>query len=703
MTRLCYMEYHLKNQDIKQTKMQAFKSQKIKTTKMDNYRGCYVKVPTHGHSLVTSARFVIDECRGCYIKGPIYGGYRYNTPPFVNVFFHKECAEAPPEITNHPCHPQHPLKLHNHKHSMPFLHCDLCGKTCFSFAYVCSKCDFIVDLTCGIKPLPLTIEHPKSHHHHPVVFVKEPAKPGRRQCGICKGYNGGCSYACLECKVHFHVECVNLSQEENHPCHPQHPLKLLAYKSLTSNAEKTCLLCGEIPNKVLYRCSICNFSICRLCTKDPPPLAIEHYKTHEHRLVLLSRNISFECNACGMQGDRNPYMCIECGFVVHRTCIDLPRVININRHDHRISLTHHLGVGYSKCGVCRKDICEYNGAYSCSRCPDYAVHSLCATRNDVWDGVELEGTTEDNEDIAPFKVVGDNLINHFSHEEHNLKLNKDNIINRDESARCEACVLPIYSDPIYNCEECCFILHEECANLPKKKRQVFHTKPFTLWSTPRTPQHKEDFRYRDVFKCNACGTKSTGFRYISDWRVLDVRCGSRSEPVINGGHEHPLYYEKKDNNYNCNACNIEISGYMLTCDTCDFDLDLRCADLPEVVKHSCDDHPLSLCYGENATGKYWCDICETETDPSKWFYTCSDCGVTVHIECVLGDFSHLMPGRIIIYNKVKVEVVPNNHSCRPLCAKCHLRCRAPFILKLCDPFTGYICSDLCAVPDYQYS
>lgn len=46
----------------------------------------------------------------------------------------------------------------------------------FNFGYRCSsKCDFIVDLTCGINPLPLTIEQPKSHHH-PVVFLKERAE-----------------------------------------------------------------------------------------------------------------------------------------------------------------------------------------------------------------------------------------------------------------------------------------------------------------------------------------------------------------------------------------------------------------------------------------------------------------------------------------------------------------------------------------------
>lgn len=195
-----------------------------------------ISKPQNG-SITQNTTNVNGSCKGCNVKGPFYGGYRCNEPTSAGLFFHKECAEAPPEITNHPSHPQHPLKLHNSLRKP--CKCNICGKTFFAFGYRCSsKCDFTVDLTCGINPLPLAIEHPKSHHH-PVVFLKEPAKPGRRKCGICKGYNGGCSYACIECEVHFHVECVNFSQEVNHPSHPQHSLELLGYESLTSDAEKT--------------------------------------------------------------------------------------------------------------------------------------------------------------------------------------------------------------------------------------------------------------------------------------------------------------------------------------------------------------------------------------------------------------------------------------------------------------------------------
>lgn len=90
-------------------------------------------------------------------------------------------------------------------------------------------------------------------------------------------------------------------------------------------------------------------------------------------------------------------------------------------------------------------------------------------------------------------------------------------------------------------------------------------------------------------------------------------------------------------------------------------------------------HPLSLCYGEEASGKYWCDICETIIDPSKWFYTCTDCGVTLHVEW---DFSRFMTESTIkTLSYYTFEVVPTKDTTRQLCNQCHSRCKTPFNLK----------------------
>lgn len=141
-----------------------------------------------------------------------------------------------------------------------------------------------------------------------------------------------------------------------------------------------------------------------------------------------------------------------------------------------------------------------------------------------------------------------------------------------------------------------------------------------------------------------------------------------------------------------------LSQHPLSCDDdCDFALDFGCFNLPRVVKHKDDEPPLSLCYGEeDPNGKYWCDICERETNPKDWFYTSSDSGATLHVQCVLGDFSFLMPGRIMQYVRGrKFEVVRNHHCSRPFCAGCQSRCKGPFFLKISDPKIIYICSEGC--------
>ncbi|CAA0384615.1 unnamed protein product [Arabidopsis thaliana] len=642
-----------------------------------------IKLPIHIHPLSLSFRFH-DRCEGCSFRnqGEYYGGYRCNDSDCNRVLFHKECAESPLEI-NHPSHPEHPLRLTERP---PRYECDICGIHHLAdvpYFYHCSICDFNVDTSCARKPPP-----PPTHDFQDLPFVFPKISGIYNRCGVC-GHSvvAGKYYYSLPSRDQYaHLEGIYHEKKVNLPFHPNHPLELTISKSLPDDAEKACVLCGVRSEIVMYYCLICDFSMCLNCVRSPPPLVIEHSKTHEHHLTLLSRRISFTCNVCGMHEDGQvSYLCLQCGFMVHRSCIGLPHVIIINRHVHRITLTNHIGPGYSDCGVCRRPVNQFHGAYTCFICPKYVVHSQCATSYNVWDGIELEGIPEEAEDL-PFKVVGDNLINHFSHEKHNLRLTNEDVIY-DESSRCEACIFPLNSGSIYCCDQCTFFLHEKCAHLPMKRRHLIYNRPFTLHARGKDLQI-------DWFSCDACGKQSTGFRYISDDLMLDVHCSSVSEPFVHDGHVHPLYY-KEEASTKCDSCH-KLSYNMLGCDVCDFSLDFCCANLPKTLKHKYDRHPLSLCYGEKASGKYWCDICETEMDPSKWFYTCDDCVVTFHIDCVFGDFSRFIAGSIfetIIYT---FEVVPTKDTTRQLCSQCHSRCKTPFILKALSQTEDYfICSLKC--------
>ncbi|KAG7534152.1 Protein kinase C-like phorbol ester/diacylglycerol-binding domain [Arabidopsis thaliana x Arabidopsis arenosa] len=519
-------------------------------------------------------------------------------------------------------------------------------------------------------------------HDHPLSCC-DVAGAADFHCSLCSypsismwRISSNINYHCKECDISMHKECVDRLLNQPFICN--HILKIFFSNS---EVEDCCHFCRFELKHRFARCTICNINLDIGCVAEPPPLTISETKHHKHSLTLLLRLVTFTCNACGVEDDRNPYVCLECNLMVHKDCIEnLPRVISINRHDHRISHTFHLGEreGDWECGVCRKTINWVYGGYKCSHCPSYAVHSRCATREEVWDGLELEDVPEEEEIIEdPFKVINEKGdIVHFSHEEHILRLD-ENYVTDDAHMRCRCCILAINGDPCYRCVECDFILHEACANLPRKKRHLLHKHKLTLSST--TPIDEDgNLQY---LQCGACEIYTDGFMYEclhedceSNTIQYDVRCSSVSEPFHHDLHQHPLYFTLQSYR-RCQACNKEIDQDPLNCTVCDdYSLCMRCATLPRKVKHRCDDHFLSLCQGVgNASGDLWCDICETKTDPSVCYYTCDECGLSLHIDCVLGDLYYIKVGH-------ELEVHPNNGATRPLCAFCRVRCRFPFFM-----------------------
>ena len=306
----------------------------------------------------------------------------------------------------------------------------------------------------------------------------------------------------------------------------------------------------------------------------------------------------------------------------------------------------------------------------------------------MWDGIELENIPEEELDTVPYKVIAEGVINHLSHEEHNLLLIED-VFKDDggEDILCEACGRPISSEKHYNCMECDFILHEECANLPLKKRHGLTTSLLSLCFDSDTSNK--------LFECDACHRIGSGFTYNDGKDVeLDVLCASLSFFRHQKLHPHTLFLTTIDRG-TCVACG-EKKVNVLRCVDCEHSLDYKCATLPLMIKHRCDAHYLVLRSAEEAPGKYWCEICETETNPEKWFYTCDDCGVVCHTECVTGELLNIKPGLIMKNERSKFEVVLNDHDSRPKCTGCGSHCRFPkFIMVSSENIEYYYCSISC--------
>ncbi|CAL9232168.1 unnamed protein product, partial [Arabidopsis halleri] len=454
----------------------------------------------------------------------------------------------------------------------------------------------------------------------------------------------------------------------------------------------------------------------------PLTFTFETPRSDDH--VSIPEESYRKCKCCLKHLGEYYYHCSKCDYSICTKCTSVSLDLTIKhrkRHDHTLKLFGGLlplpcnacgtslddtkDVVYTcspcsymfACGVCRHTVDVNYGQYSCTKGCYYAVHSKCATRKDVWDGKDLEDVLEEpDEDIEPFVQIDENTIQHFSHE-HWLKLHRNDKPNDHEIKFCQACTLPIkLADGFYSCMQCDFVLDELCACLPRKKPHPLHKHPLTLLNI--FPPKRSDLWFKifpeGYFTCLGCGRECCGFAYKCDVEdcefQLDVRCASLPDPIIHACHpqDHPLFFTLT--NGKCIGCGNEIcANYALECVKCSSFLGIYCATIPSVAQYKHHKNPLTLCYGEEKTTSLqnWCEICETKLDANMWFYACDYCSVTLHIKCLLGAKTYMKPNHNIKALRGEVEVTRNNNgNSRPLCDQCAIRCVDTMTFKLEDRY-----------------
>ncbi|CAN6821915.1 unnamed protein product [Brassica oleracea] len=543
---------------------------------------------------------------------------------------------------------------------------------------------YMIDSSCSLHGV-------SSHHGHrldPLYWCNNKESEDEPSwCGACQCKESSTTYYfCNECSVSYHKECVESSPLIKSPLHPKHYLQLFAHRGLTMTHYLDCKIiscsyCGSSVGgdrtTLFYYCFICKFSLYPVCARRASFL--NYQKRHEHTLNHFPRKNDLICDVCGVVDSKSLiYVCLQCDFVVHKNCIYLPFVIKIARHDHRLSFTYsHLRVLLS-CGVCHQKIEENYGKYYCTKDCNYVVHSKCATRRNVWDGKELEEEPEEEyENLNSFEVIGDGIIQHFSHSHHMKFEKKITGILYYENKRCQACVLPFYGGNVYNCmdSKCDFVLHEACANLPRTKQHIAHPYPFILQVSDT----------KNCFFCEYCDRFSCGFRYVcckGDESIsIDVRCAAISEPLYHQAHPHPLFLSNELGKHKpCSMCRKN-SILTLNCIECDFCLCFHCATLPYKVKYEHDEHFLTLSYEENASLN-WCEVCEKTLDSYKWLYTCNECGVAFHIACLLGKCAfYVKPAQNLSFASHKFNIILINGLTRPICEECKSRCQDKLMIQ----------------------
>ncbi|XP_047983719.1 uncharacterized protein LOC125224370 [Salvia hispanica] len=484
-------------------------------------------------------------------------------------------------------------------------------------------------------------------HEHPLGRILRGSAHQSYFYTFCYGCDrffraGDVTYGCsIMCGFHWllHKECMEMPREIMHPLHPSHPLTLHSEKILRS---RNCAFCEARVWGLYYRCSHggCNGLVIHLrCAgglkdNDETHMLMYHpsHPQHELRFSKKTRWCPFPCDACGATEKGDSYTCTLCDYSIHQSCALLPLSKDFPHHHHPLSLAFSLPSEYIEydfdCDVCCMTLPLRQWVYHCHLCR-YVVHLNCAfddqnESGSAIDGDEKEATkfpiaVEDmyEEMIRPFvkRQKDQILVPHHDHDNHNIggkysfsnhphhlltfiafssasSSSYDHHEKNDDEDDfesipiseliCDGCTLPIhekkqtdddgYESGYMSCDECKYFLHLSCFNLPLE--------------IPSLPIHSlQDHSLRLQ---NADG-KLTGW-------------------------------------IECYICNSEANGLYYACTSCWYEIDIKCASLPNTIKHT--SHPrhnyLKLVTADDL-GFGVCDNCHKPASSRKEQYRCNSC------------------------------------------------------------------------------
>ncbi|KAJ0754181.1 putative chromatin regulator PHD family [Helianthus annuus] len=484
------------------------------------------------------------------------------------------------------------------------------------------------------------------------------------------------------CTYSLHKFCEEIPPTLKFQGHPSHTLIL----KRTTNEKKCCACLKYHRDGICYHCSTCNYGIDQLCATFVEQNTI-HHPSHSHPLFPVSAKPGLnECFLCGKKHEGHFYQCTTCfNFLVNSDCLSLP--IKLSLHTQQFSHRHPLTLSYSlldqlydcECRICGVKLEDEHLIYKCSKCM-YYVHPDCTTQNQIEpfmfallpglgkneknfkdvDHPNLVHLPVDDEthilshqifdgEIGVVWRDGKGHLRHSFHKHPLVLISNDTTTSLHDPMKrikllCNACIKPITKMPFYKCSKrdgsCKFVLHDWCIRLPKQLRN----------HGPH-PQHSLRlyifFDNLSGYKCEACGLPCNGFFYVcfECEYVIDVNCAFMPKEITHEAHANSNHLlarvdggSSSRSKMECGACRVSIaeSERYFRCTSCDFYLDCRCAlHLPKTIRHKYDKHPLQLSYSpvEDHKSRYFCEVCEEELDPGKWFYHCAECAQSIHSAC----------------------------------------------------------------------
>jgi hypothetical protein len=222
-----------------------------------------------------------------------------------------------------------------------------------------------------------------------------------------------------------------------------------------------------------------------------------------------------------------------------------------------------------------------------------------------------------------------NSTNHYLDFTEKLELN-DGHYNQVVCYMCHEPVLlgaPAYKCSVSKCSG--FVIHKSCAKL---SWQINH---------PLHPHHTLFLRWQRNKRCDACCTSHDHFFFYNCYSCdfnLDIKCANRLPTNPNDCHQHefsPIWKPRVQ--FNCEACGEKIKNIAHLCSICKLLVHKRCAEIPRTVRIKLHNHFLNLIYSPheiNNRDYMFCRICGNKVNTEYASYNCKECSYRVHMKCL---------------------------------------------------------------------
>ncbi|XP_075515621.1 uncharacterized protein LOC142550275 [Primulina tabacum] len=443
-------------------------------------------------------------------------------------------------------------------------------------------------------------------HEHPLIFKE--SEEIRHRCNACGLYvlSSPCYMCTIQgCNFYLHQACAQLPPESHHYFHngqlyfpvAKHALVLLA-KPRDENC--FCGKCGKLCENFIYHCSECEFVLHPLCG-FPLDIQIKHTSHPQHPLVIVCKEALLFCDVCGRKHEGYFFSCQKCNFWIHHDCALLPSFVGVQNHEHYLSLVYSAAslldfyFRSSVCLICSKMTISEFGLYYCLTC-GVSSHVDCAISQMKDPGEIFHLPTLSNRCFSEFDDSFISKGEGYTGEKFSQHVRKiprpffglDRVPNMTNWVSCcgKSCRY------VYHCGVCNFMIHIDCARLPKIVTHKFDKHPLTLTfassSQDQNMDHLCEFCEEAIdskywfYHCAECDQSFHVDCIPSEGKFSKIKFGGTVEVPCHENHPLTLTRMMNLGSQTCGYtyCHEIIVGFKdgmaLHCQDCDFWIHFDC-------------------------------------------------------------------------------------------------------------------------------